>query len=603
MSVTLTLMATLVLARPSLPPLRPVGETLRNPRGEVVNLRGTNLGNWLLLEMWMLASSDPGVRDQWELEEVLTERFGEKAKDELMEEFRRNWITERDFQIIRSFNMNLIRLPINYRLLEDDRRPKQLKPNAWKWIDRAIDWAEQHGMYTILDMHGIQGGQSEMDHTGREKQNKVWTSPADQERAAWLWGEFAKRYRNRSAVVAYDLFNEPYGGTKPQQVALFEKLYAAVRKHDKDKLILAHGNWDGFDHYGDPAQKGWRNVGFQMHYYPGLFGGGAPTPETHARHFLAMKGVEEYQNKLNVPFLVGEFNAVLNSAGGGTMTARHFRTYESNGWMTTMWSYKVMSKDGGIGGGTWGMVTNTQPIFPINFRTARQNQIQAYFDSFKKQPLTINEELREFLVNPTKPLPPLPELPPRVTEAPADTRLPGWTSSDIGGARTGGLVGTPSAFTLYGGGEDIWGGVDQFRFLHQSVTGDFTLEVKTVGLKETDGFAKAGIMVRDDLAPDSPHGMLSIFPEGELQFAQRGAKGEATAGTPGTGVSFPVRMRAQRRGDAVTFSYKMDGESTWREIGTRRVTAANLLVGVVALSHDNGQLTEARYEDLRLTTP
>jgi hypothetical protein len=42
----------------------------------------------------------------------------------------------------------------------------------------------------------------------------------------------------------------------------------------------------GIEIYGAPQEHGWGNVGFTEHYYPGMFGMGDPTPETHAK-FIA----------------------------------------------------------------------------------------------------------------------------------------------------------------------------------------------------------------------------------------------------------------------------------------------------------------------------
>jgi hypothetical protein len=132
-----------------LPKLTVRGTDLIDPSGKKVILRGANLGNWDVIEFWMLGNAgDAGVPgDQYRLEELLTKRFGEVEKDRLMEVYRSSWIRERDFDELKKFRFNFVRLPMNYRLMEDDRHPMQLKPNAFKWIDRAVDLSEQHGMY------------------------------------------------------------------------------------------------------------------------------------------------------------------------------------------------------------------------------------------------------------------------------------------------------------------------------------------------------------------------------------------------------------------------------------------------------------------------
>ncbi|SVB07286.1 uncharacterized protein METZ01_LOCUS160140, partial [marine metagenome] len=47
-----------------------------SPGGNVTALKGCNLGNWLVLEMWMLDQVTDKHHDQYTFESVLEERFG-----------------------------------------------------------------------------------------------------------------------------------------------------------------------------------------------------------------------------------------------------------------------------------------------------------------------------------------------------------------------------------------------------------------------------------------------------------------------------------------------------------------------------------------------
>ncbi len=265
------------------------GTKIVNPDGETVILKGCNTGNWLLLEMWMLTIDHGQFRDEYDFQNNLAERFGEAEKDRLMEVYRENWITPRDFKIIKSFGFNVIRLPFNYRILQDDDKPFELRPDAFKWLDRAIEMAEAEGIYVILDMHGVPGGQS-VDHpTGRVEQNKLWGDPIYGKRTAWLWKQIAERYRDRASVAGYDLINEPYhdftGDIRPRLREIFEEVYAAVREVDDKHIVFAPAPlWGGHGFYGNPHGNGWTNVAFTEHHYPGLFGS-EPSMRTH-REFI-----------------------------------------------------------------------------------------------------------------------------------------------------------------------------------------------------------------------------------------------------------------------------------------------------------------------------
>jgi endoglucanase len=586
-----------------LPPLRVVGKDLVDPSGKRVVLRGCNLGNWFAIEPWMLDMSNPGFPDQVTLEKLLSERFGADEKDRLMDTWRENWITERDFESIRQFRFNLVRLPLNYRQFEDDARPYQLRKDAWKWVDRAISMAEKHGIYVILDMHGVQGGQSVYDHTGQVNQNRLWTDPENPKRLAWLWSELAKRYRSRAAVVAYDVFNEPYGGTKPQIDQVFAQVFPEIRKHDPDKLVFAHGRYDGFEFYGDPKARGWKNVGFQMHYYPGLFGFGRPTVATHARHLESLNAVQETIDRLNVPFLIGEMNVVFDSPSlGPEMMRRTYDRHEKAGWMTTMWSYKVLYRTGkGHTGGSWGMVTNERPFGDLDFRTASKSEIESFFKSQSTAPYKIYDALKEKLAAETVKLPELPALPPMRTEAPQN-ELPGWNQVDIGGSKKGGLEKTGEEIALFGGGEDIWGENDQFRFLYQPIEGDFELSVELASMEDFEDYAKAGLMIRGSMDPNAPHVLLSSFSNGELQFATRQKSGEDTKALPTQTPGLPIQLRVIRHGSRVEASFRK-ADRDWTTLGSHETPHLpnQVYAGAVALSHDNRRLIRIVYRKFALS--
>lgn len=600
-----TTAAALVLAMSGpLPKLSVHGMDMVDPHGNRVVLKGCNLGNWLIMEGWMLSMWDDkyGFSDQYTFEKVLADRFGGQEKDRLMELYRSSWITERDFPIIKSFGFNVVRLPLNYRLFEDDAKPFHLKPNAFKWVDKAVEMAERNGIYTILDMHGVQGGQSTYDHTGHSGQNKLWSDPTNVERLAWLWGQVAARYKNRNSVLAYDVFNEPYGGSKPDQVRVFKAALAGIRKSDPEKLVFAHGNSDDFSHYGDPKSNGWHNVGFEMHYYPGLFGNGDMTVLTNAKHLARLQRVAKQTKRLNVPFLIGEMNVVGKSGGGAAMMRRTFDAHASFGWMTTMWSYKVETEDGKFDGGSWGMVSGQGGTHPVAFRTASLEEIEKWMKGFATEPYTVYEELRQVMTAKNPTLPAIPVVPKPLFSVTSHDTMPGWTVTDLGGALKGGLAVRSDDFTLYGGGDDLWGKSDQCRFLQREVSGDFELQVTVNSVADVHSYSKAGLMVRDSLDASSPAYVLSVFPSGGVEFAARSHQGEDMKGLGTNTLSLPVQMRLVRKNGVLT-AWVADQPGQWHKVESTPCPSDKVYVGCVSLSHDNEQLLTATYTKLVLQKP
>ena len=134
--------------------LKTAGSQWVDAAGKPVLLKGTNLGNWLVQEFWMMGQGGNGVTDQCTLEAKLTERFGYDEKERLIRLFRDSWITGRDWDQLKAFGFNVVRLPILWSVIEDEKKPKTLRADAWKYLDASIAEAKQRGMYVILDLHG-----------------------------------------------------------------------------------------------------------------------------------------------------------------------------------------------------------------------------------------------------------------------------------------------------------------------------------------------------------------------------------------------------------------------------------------------------------------
>ena len=579
---------------------------IQNSLNKTVNLKGCNLGNWLMLEMWMLNYADRGFADQYDFIKTLETRFGEEEAEGLMDIYRTNWIQGSDFDIIKSFGMNTVRLPFDYKLLMDsDEKPFRLKDDAWEWLDQAISMAKKREMYVILDMHGAPGRQSGMDHSGRVGYNKLWSNKNHQKQTVWLWNQISQRYRKEPAVAAYDLLNEPWGNNERNLKKVILQCYRAIRENNDEHIVIFPGHTSGIDFYKNIRSVNLDNVIYTMHFYPGFFGWGSPKPYIHTQ--FIKEGLSTWKKKMesfNSPLLIGEFNVVLKKAGGGEMMRRYYDYYESLNWPATMWSYKVLNNDGGIGEGSWGMVTNEDKLEDIDLSYATKNEISQWFESFSRLDYAIDEDLKYWLTTNDKPAPldALPPRPPALLEPLGTDALPSpWNVSDIGNSLKGGQKIENNNWTIYGGGDDIWGTSDQFRFVYQKINGDFSFSVKVDSLKDTHYYAKAGIMVRKNLNKNSAHGIINVFPGGSSEFGYRENSGQTMKAKSGPNFNwFNVRLKVDKVGKSLYFSIQIKNE--WVEVEKLHIHnwGKSIYVGLATLSHDNSQLTTATYSNMQL---
>jgi glucan 1,3-beta-glucosidase len=379
-----------------LPMLHTSGTFWAAADGTQVHLKGANLGNWLMLEFWMMGQRSEKIDDQCTLEATLDRRFGYAERERLLKLFRDNWITPRDWDMLPRFGLNVVRLPFIWSLVEDDKNPRHLRADAWHYFDDAISQAEARGMYVILDLHGAVGSQGLEHHSGCANKNLYWSTPEYQDRTTWLWEQIANRYKNRAAVAGYSLLNEPWGTNPTQMAAVMKKLYASVRAVDPNHVIILPGHNSGIDAYGKPSEQGMHNIAFEMHFYPGFFGWEKPGVDVQ-RNWLqcATKGDGscEWNNRLtalNSAFFVGEFQpwADMPDELAGQITRASFDAYAKFGWAASAWSYKLFSNNGGQRDGNWGLVTNrTDDKVPaIDFATASLPEIERLFKQFGSLP-------------------------------------------------------------------------------------------------------------------------------------------------------------------------------------------------------------------------
>jgi endoglucanase len=593
----------------ALPPLHANGTAIVDDKGQPVLLRGCNLGNWLLNELWMMEMWRPDdPKDQWQMEELLQQRFGVEEKERLLELYRENWIKRRDFDIIKSWRFNVVRLPFYYGLLEDDATPGQLRPDAFRWLDRAIAMAAQAGIYVIVDLHGAPGGQSTNQCTGHGDQNKLWL-PENRKRAAFLWKKIAERYRDNPTVAAYDLLNEPYGdfhGEPPDLtiVTTVDELVHAVREVDQRHLILCAGSLQGMAMYGAPASHGWKNVGYTEHFYPGLFGG-VPSLETHARFVsLDLRGKAELLKQWNVPFLAGEFNVVLDKAGGAAMMRRYYDIYASNGWAATMWSYKIIKHQGGRHPDNWYMVTNRDDLKIPHFRTDSKEEIEGFFRTMGTMEYAQDDGLRIALTSRQPPALTLHEYPVVSGPAPQD-RLPDkWESIDIGEPliKGGQRVLATDCLEVFGAGRDVFEGNDECHFISRNAEDHFELSASLTPPVDSHTYAKAGLMYRADLNADAPIVIVSLNPDGTCTFAYRRKAGARITENRIVPAGQTRTLRLVRDGTRFQAT-ALDGDD--KPLATQSadlpdLAAAKGNIGLFVLSHEAMLLSKATFTDIQL---
>lgn len=293
--------------------LKVSGDQIVNQKGDTVYLRGFGLGGMLHLENFI----DGYPANEEAMRQGLLEVMGKEKYDLYFKTFYESYFTEPDAQYINSLGLNLVRIPIHYRLFEDDMNPGVIKEENFKYLDNVIDLCAKYQIYTVIDLHALPGSQNQHWHSDNPTHKALlWDHKDFQDRALNLWVVIAERYKDNPWVAGYDLINEPSDPTGKKVFPYFKRLYEAVRQVDPHHIMFLEGN----DYATDFSifTEIWPNVVYANHDYagPGFIDGGDYPGYSRGRYFdrdtieKDFLRRSEFMFKNKVPVWVGEFGPV-----------------------------------------------------------------------------------------------------------------------------------------------------------------------------------------------------------------------------------------------------------------------------------------------------
>lgn len=171
----------------------------------------------------------------------------------------------------------------------------------------------------------------------------------------------------------------------------------------------------------------------------------------------------------------------------------------------------------------------------------------------------------------------------------------GFNCQDIGlPLVAGSATAVNGIYTVKGSGSDIWGATNQFYFVNQALTGDGQITARVTSQTNTNGWAKAGIMIKQSDTPSSSYVAAMVTPSNGLHMQWNGS-GDFAGGT----YTFPnVWIRLVRAGSTFTMYKSVDGIN-WTQVSTQIVTMnSQTLVGLFVTSHSANTLSTVTFDNV-----
>ncbi len=181
-------------------------------------------------------------------------------------------------------------------------------------------------------------------------------------------------------------------------------------------------------------------------------------------------------------------------------------------------------------------------------------------------------------------------------------------SDDIGHAQIGSTLYNPAkaSYEIRGGGNDVWGTADDFRFTWTRLSGDGSLAADLhVDAPVTYRLSKGMLMFRQSLDPGSPYADIAIHADGHITLQYRLTQGGETKD-----VTLPehnVRhLRIVRHGDVFTV-YAQSGNSATSGNSTRTAAPSisipmhdPVYVGLGVCSHNTDDLQTVTFSKVKV---
>ncbi len=154
-------------------------------------------------------------------------------------------------------------------------------------------------------------------------------------------------------------------------------------------------------------------------------------------------------------------------------------------------------------------------------------------------------------------------------------------------------------YLLAGSGENIWFDKDSFSFLWKKMKGDFIIQAQVKFLGEgTDPHRKAGLMIRNGLAADSPHVSCVVHGDGLTSLQYRSTPGadmeQMTFDLTGADV-----LQLEKKGNTYTMSVARYGE-LYESKSLDLNIGEDLSCGLFICSHNNTVMEKVSCRNVKI---
>ena len=174
-----------------------------------------------------------------------------------------------------------------------------------------------------------------------------------------------------------------------------------------------------------------------------------------------------------------------------------------------------------------------------------------------------------------------------------------WANDDVGPVgRSGSAEYISGGFQVRSSGTNVVAGRDSFHFVYKEVDGPSEIVARIARVQCTDPWARAGLMMRESLSPDSRNVFLSLTAARGGVCHWREVSGEESNISLDGLMPVPCWLKLKRDGEVFT-AFKSPNGKSWSLVERIPMRAASrMFVGMAAVSMREGVLGQSVFEQV-----
>lgn len=218
-----------------------------------------------------------------------------------MKEHLETFITAQDVGRVAAWGFDHIRVPFDYRTLEEEPDSLVSEKDTFDYMDRLVSWCKTYHLNIVFDLHNAAGNvYGKMDEP-----MPLLTEENYKMRFMHIWERMAIHFKGQDdVVIMFELLNEVSDGSGYLWNELYRETVAVIHKIDPNRPVLIGSNEANspftiqeLDLLDDPY------VYYNFHFYD-------PQVFTHQRaHFS--EEMMAYNRKVHYPDKISDFTDFL----------------------------------------------------------------------------------------------------------------------------------------------------------------------------------------------------------------------------------------------------------------------------------------------------